>query len=61
MESTPSRRFFDRFEPVHGITYFAPECWQAMAEASFRGSWTGRFATRRSRPCAAPAWPPRRT
>ena len=24
MESTPSRHFFDRFEPVHGITYFAP-------------------------------------
>src|SRR6478672_8101622 len=24
MESTPARHFFDRFEPVHGITYFAP-------------------------------------
>jgi Helix-turn-helix family len=41
-----ARRFFDRFEPVHGITYFAPESRQAMDDLGYRGFWMGYFATR---------------
>lgn len=41
-----ARRFFDRFEPVHGITYFAPESRQAMDGLGYRGFWMGYFATR---------------
>jgi hypothetical protein len=41
-----ARRLFDRFEPVHGITYFAPEARTAFAEIGFRGFWMGYFAAR---------------
>ncbi len=41
-----ARRFFDRFEPVHGITYFAPESRQAMDDLGYRGFWMGYFAGR---------------
>ena len=41
-----ARRFFDRFEPVHGITYFAPESRQAMDDLGYRGFWMGYFAAR---------------
>jgi len=40
-----ARRLFDRFEPVHALTYFAPEA-RAAYEVSFRGFWTGYFAFR---------------
>src|SRR5262249_42609202 len=39
-------RFFDRFEPVHGITYFAPEARTALDGLGFRGFWMGYFAAR---------------
>jgi hypothetical protein len=41
-----ARRFFDRFEPVHAVTYFAPESRTALDGLGFRGFWMGYFATR---------------
>jgi hypothetical protein len=41
-----ARRFFDRFEPVHGVTYFAPEARSALDGLGFRGFWMGYFAAR---------------
>lgn len=41
-----ARRFFDRFEPVHGVTYFAPEARAAMDGLGYRGFWMGYFAAR---------------
>jgi hypothetical protein len=41
-----ARRFFDRFEPVHAVTYFAPEARSALDGLGFRGFWMGYFAAR---------------
>lgn len=41
-----ARRFFDRFEPVHGVTYFAPESRAAFDDLGYRGFWMGYFAGR---------------
>jgi hypothetical protein len=41
-----ARRFFDRFEPVHAVTYFAPEARTALEGLGFRGFWMGYFAAR---------------
>jgi hypothetical protein len=41
-----ARRFFDRFEPVHGVTYFAPEARSAFDGLGFQGFWMGYFAAR---------------
>jgi hypothetical protein len=41
-----ARRFFDRFEPVHGVTYFAPESRAALDGLGYRGFWMGYFAAR---------------
>lgn len=41
-----ARRFFDRFEPVHGVTYFAPEAREALDGLGYRGFWMGYFAAR---------------
>lgn len=41
-----ARRLFDRFEPVHALTYFAPEALQGFDDAGFRGFWMGYFAGR---------------
>jgi hypothetical protein len=38
-----ARRFFDRFEPVHAVTYFAPECRHIL---DLPGFWMGYFAAR---------------
>ncbi|MCV7225607.1 SCO6745 family protein [Mycolicibacterium komossense] len=48
MERTPSlaRRLFDRFEPVHGVVYFAPEVRAALDGLGYRGYWMGYFAAR---------------
>ncbi|MCI4675515.1 SCO6745 family protein [Candidatus Mycolicibacterium alkanivorans] len=43
-----ARRFFDRFEPVHAITYFAPEVRSGLAAMGFTGYWRGYFAARSS-------------
>jgi hypothetical protein len=41
-----ARRLFDRFEPVHALTYFAPEARTALDHAGYRGFWMGYFAAR---------------
>ncbi|WP_422747192.1 SCO6745 family protein [Mycobacterium sp. WMMD1722] len=41
-----ARRFFDRFEPVHAVTYFAPEVRAALDGLGYRGFWMGYFAAR---------------
>src|ERR1044072_9143313 len=41
-----ARRFFDRFEPVHTVTYFAPEARAALDNLGYRGFWMGYFAAR---------------
>jgi hypothetical protein len=41
-----ARRFFDRFEPVHGVTYFAPEAREALEGLGYKGYWMGYFAAR---------------
>jgi hypothetical protein len=45
-EPVLARRFFDRFEPVHAVTYFAPEARAALAGLGYRGFWMGYFAAR---------------
>lgn len=48
MGRTPSlaRRFFDRLEPVHAVTYFAQESRSALEALGYRGFWMGYFAAR---------------
>jgi hypothetical protein len=41
-----ARRFFDRYEPIHGITYFAPGVRTALDDMGFIGFWRGYFAGR---------------
>ncbi|WP_375486399.1 hypothetical protein [uncultured Mycobacterium sp.] len=41
-----ARRFYDRFEPVHAVTYFAPEVRAALDALGYRGFWMGYFAAR---------------
>jgi hypothetical protein len=41
-----ARRLFDRFEPVHALTYFAPESRIAFDQTGLRGFWMGYFAAR---------------
>jgi hypothetical protein len=45
-EPTLARRFFDRFEPIHAVTYFAPEARAALDGLGYRGFWMGYFAAR---------------
>lgn len=41
-----ARRLFDRIEPVHAVTYFAPEARSALDGLGYRGFWMGYFAAR---------------
>jgi hypothetical protein len=41
-----ARRLFDRLEPVHAVTYFAPESRAALTELGYRGFWMSYFAAR---------------
>jgi hypothetical protein len=43
-----ARRFYSRFEPVHAVTYFSPECRAAFDALGYRGFWMGYFAGRSS-------------
>lgn len=45
-EPSLARRFLERFEPVHAVTYFTPESRAALDELGFRGFWMGYFAAR---------------
>lgn len=41
-----ARRFYDRFEPVHAVAYFAPQARAALDALGYRGFWMGYFAAR---------------
>ena len=41
-----ARAMWTMFEPVHDVTYFAPEALQAFTGAGLRGFWRGYFAGR---------------
>jgi hypothetical protein len=41
-----ARRLLDRFEPIHGVTYFAPEVREALDGLGYQGYWMGYFAAR---------------
>jgi hypothetical protein len=41
-----ARRFLDRYEPIHGVTYFAPEVRKALDGLGYKGYWMGYFAAR---------------
>ena len=41
-----ARRFLDRFEPIHGVTYFAPQVREALDGLGYKGYWMGYFAAR---------------
>ncbi|OBF11768.1 hypothetical protein [Mycobacterium sp. ACS4331] len=57
MNRTPelSRRLFDRYEPIHAVTYFTPESRTAMDALGCRGFWSGYFAGRAAPLDPAPA------
>ncbi len=46
MEPRDARVFWTRFEPVHAVTYFAPECEEANRAVGLKGFWMGYFAAR---------------
>jgi hypothetical protein len=41
-----ARAMWTLFEPVHDVTYFAPEALRAFTDAGLRGFWRGYFAGR---------------
>ena len=45
-EAVTARRMWTLFEPVHAVTYFAPEARAAYEAAGVRGFWRGYFAGR---------------
>ena len=45
-EPSLARRLFDRVEPVHAVTYFAPEARTTFDQLGMRGFWMGYFAAR---------------
>ena len=52
---TIARRLHDRVEPVHAVTYFAPEAKAALDGLGYRGFWLGYFAARTAPSGAVPA------
>lgn len=52
MESAFARAAWRVLEPIHAVTYFAPECVQANRDVGLRGFWMGYFGAR-----AAPLGP----
>jgi hypothetical protein len=52
---TPARRLWSLFEPLHAVTYFAPEARAAFEAAGLRGFWRGYFAGRSAPLGLAPA------
>jgi hypothetical protein len=41
-----ARRLWSRLEPIHAVTYFAPEARAALSGAGYKGFWMGYFAGR---------------
>jgi len=52
---TPARQLWSLFEPLHAVTYFAPEGRAAFEAAGLRGFWRGYFASRSAPLGLAPA------
>src|SRR3954452_820559 len=52
---TPARRLWTGFEPLHAVTYFAPEGRAAFEAVGLRGFWRGYFASRSAPLGHAPA------
>ncbi|HKE77141.1 MAG TPA: hypothetical protein VKB57_26210, partial [Acidimicrobiales bacterium] len=46
MTASRPRDLWTVAEPIHAVTYFAPESHAAWADAGLRGFWRGYFATR---------------
>ena len=44
--ASTARSMWTLFEPIHGVTYFAPEARSAYEQAGLRGFWRGYFAGR---------------
>jgi len=44
--ASTARSMWTLFEPVHAVTYFAPEARSAFEQAGLRGFWRGYFASR---------------
>lgn len=42
----PARRLWTLIEPIHAVTYFAPECRSALRDRGIRSFWNGYFAAR---------------
>ncbi|MFC4906439.1 SCO6745 family protein [Actinomadura gamaensis] len=55
MDESLPRRLWTLFEPVHAITYFAPECSEANKRIGLRGYWMGYFGSRAAPMGAVPA------
>ena len=51
----PARMMWTLFEPLHAVTYFAPEGRAAFEAAGLRGFWRGYFASRSAPLGLAPA------
>jgi len=51
-DASIARSIWRRLEPIHAVTYFAPEVTTGLADAGYRGFWMGYFAAR-----AAPLGP----
>ena len=43
-DAAVARSMWTLFEPVHAVTYFAPEARAATEDAGLRGFWRGYFA-----------------
>ncbi|MGW0212699.1 SCO6745 family protein, partial [Streptomyces sp. NPDC003233] len=46
MADAMARALWERYEPVHGLVYFAPEAHRAADALGMRGFWMGYFALR---------------
>ncbi|QYG93166.1 hypothetical protein HC251_12480 [Iamia sp. SCSIO 61187] len=46
METAVARRLWTLYEPIHAVTYFAPEVTTTWAQAGVPGFWRGYFAGR---------------
>ncbi|MFI7005269.1 hypothetical protein [Streptomyces sp. NPDC050145] len=46
MDAGSAREIWQKLEPLHAVTYFAPECVEAHREVGLRGFWMGYFGAR---------------
>ena len=54
---SPVRQLWQLYEPLHAVTYFAPQARAAYESAGLRGYWRGYFAGRAAALGEAPAGP----